>query len=151
MNPNPNDTHKYDDIIDLPHHVSTTRAHMPISDRAAQFSPFAAVVGYEASIQEARRLTEQKMELDEYEKAALDSQLNLIHEHIAEHPHISFLFFRPDSRKAGGAYVTKTGSVKRIDDVRRVVVFTDKSEIPIEDIVEINGELFSRLEKETAP
>lgn len=148
MRPDADYTHKYDDIIDHPHHVSSTRAHMSRADRAAQFSPFAAVVGYDASIQEARRLTDQKIELDENEKSILDGKLNMIRDHLAEHPVISFLFFQPDDRKSGGAYLTIEGSVKRFDDVRGVVIFTDKTEIPIEDIAEISGEFFDRLERE---
>lgn len=131
------DIHRYDDIIHLPHHQSGTRLHMSLHDRAAQFSPFAALTGYDAAVEEAARLTEQKLELSEEEKAALSAKLTEIKEHIKERPEVTVTYFVPDERKAGGTYVTVTGTVRRIDEFERVVVMQDQSRIPIEGIIDL--------------
>lgn len=128
-------TGAYDDIINLPHHVSAKRPHMSVIDRAAQFSPFAAVVGYDAAVKETARLTDRRVELDEYEKDALNEKLNIVAAHIEERPEIAITYFKPDDKKAGGAYVTVTGCVKKIDDYEHIVC------LPIEEIIEIEGEL----------
>lgn len=129
------DMHRYDDIIHLPHHQSGTRPHMSLHDRAAQFSPFAALTGYDAAVEEAARLTEQKLELSEEEKAAIGAKLTEIKEHIKERPEVTVTYFVPDERKAGGTYVTVTGTVRRIDEFERVVVMQDQSRIGIDDII----------------
>lgn len=128
---------KYDDIIHLPHHVSPTHPQMPLSDRAAQFSPFAALTGYEAAIRETERLTTEKVELDEEAKAALDEKLRLLAEHLPERPMVSITYFQPDERKDGGEYLTVTGSVKKIDGDTRAVVMMTGERIFIEDILEV--------------
>ncbi len=133
------DMHRYDDIIHLPHHQSGTRPHMTLHDRAAQFSPFAALTGYDAAVEEAARLTEQKMELSEEEKAAIGAKLTEIKEHIKERPEVTVTYFVPDERKAGGTYVTVIGIVRRIDDFERVVVMQDQSRIRIDDIAAISA------------
>ena len=129
------DMHRYDDIIHLPHHQSGTRPHMSLHDRAAQFSPFAALTGYDAAVEEAARLTEQKLELSEEEKAAIGAKLTEIKEHIKERPEVTVTYFVPDERKAGGTYVTVTGTVRRIDEFERIVVMQDQSRIGIDDII----------------
>ena len=106
-------SNKYDKIINLPHHVSSTRPHMSMIDRAAQFSPFAALTGYDAAVRETARLTEQKIELDEYEKAALDQRILLLQEHLKELPEVTITHFVPDERKDGGKYVSITEAVKK--------------------------------------
>ena len=109
---------RYDDIINLPHHVSTKHPHMAPIDRAAQFSPFAALTGHDEAIKETARLTDERMELDENRKELLDARLQLLREHLGEKPTVTFTFFEPDERKSGGAYVTVTGSVKKIEERR---------------------------------
>ena len=99
-------THKYDDIIDLPCHVLRNRPHMPILDRAAQFSPFAALSGDDSAVKEAMRLTEEQVDLDEDSKEALDQKLALLKECLNERPEVTITFFRPDDKKEGGAYQT---------------------------------------------
>lgn len=143
------DIHCYDDIIGLPHHVSGTRAHMPVSDRAAQFSPFAALTGYDDAIRETARLVDEKMELDEDEKALLNEKLLFLQEQIAAHPAVKITYFRPDAKKAGGFYVQAAGMVKKIDVYRNRIVMEDKTEIAIGDILEISGEIFGPLEEES--
>ena len=141
-------SNKYDKIINLPHHVSSTRPHMSMIDRAAQFSPFAALTGYDAAVRETARLTEQKIELDEYEKAALDQRILLLQEHLKELPEVTVTHFVPDERKDGGKYVSITEAVKKIDTYEKQIVLVDKSKIPIENILSIEGELFRILETE---
>lgn len=131
----------YDDIINLPHHVSATHSQMSLIDRAAQFSPFAAVVGYAASVKETARLTNRRVELDEYEKDALNEKLNIVAEHMEERPEITITYFKPDDKKAGGVYVTVTGCVKKMDDYEHIVCLTDGAKVPIEEIIEIASEL----------
>ena len=107
---------QYNDIIDLPHHISTTRPRMSMLDRAAQFSPFAALTGYDAAIKETGRLTGQRIELTEECRAVLDRKQQVLLENLAEHPEVSVTYFVPDERKSGGAYVTVAGRVKKVDE-----------------------------------
>lgn len=131
----------YDDIINLPHHVSTTHPQMSLIDRAAQFAPFAALVGYDAAVKETARLTNKRIELDEYEKEALNERLRFVADWMEERPEITITYFQPDDKKDGGAYMTVTGCVKKIDDYQGIVCLTDGTKIPIEEIFEIECEL----------
>lgn len=124
----------YNDIISLPHHVSEFRAHMPVSDRAAQFSPFAALTGFEDAITETGRLTDERIELDIDEREALDEKLRGIQERIKEQPAVEIIYFQPDYRKAGGAYLTAAGRIKRIDLHERAVIMQDGTKIPVREI-----------------
>ena len=128
---------KYDDIIYLPHHRSKKHAPMPLSDRAAQFSPFAALTGHDAAIKETARLTDKKIELDEYEVAVLDGILQTIREKLSENPEITVTYFEPDIKKDGGKYVTVTGNVKKMDEYTKCLIMNDGGRIRIEDIIEI--------------
>lgn len=107
-------TGEYEDIIHLPHHVSSKRPQMSMLDRAAQFSPFAALTGYDDAIQETGRLTEQKIELDEETLEKLDERFQILQEHLCEQPEVRFTYFKPDERKEGGAYLTVSGIVRKI-------------------------------------
>ena len=109
------ETHKYDDIIHLPHHVSTKHPQMALSDRAAQFSPFAALTGHEDSIRETARRTEAFLELDEDKKEQLDEKMHVLQEYFSEKPEIMVTYFVPDEKKAGGAYVTHRGRIRKIE------------------------------------
>lgn len=144
MNDNKN-THRYDDIIDLPHPVSVAHPRMAMIDRAAQFSPFAALTGYDAAIQETARLTSEKIELDEDSRAALDTKQQLLLDRIGEHPEVTITYFLPDEKKAGGVYVTVTGNIKKIDAYARSIVMVDGTIIPLDDILEMESELFRYL------
>lgn len=135
----------YDDIIELPHPTSKKHPRMPLADRAAQFSPFAALTGHEAAIRETARLTDRRIELDEDEKTALDRKLRLITEHLAERPAVRITYFQADQRKDGGSYEIAEGSLKKVDEIARMVVLTDGRRIPIEDIYEIESGLLRPL------
>lgn len=126
--------HRYDDIINLPRPVSKKRSPMSHFDRAAQFSPFAALTGYDAVIAETGRLTDVQIELDEGGKALLDEKLQTIREHLEENPEVKLTIFCPDSRKSGGAYDEITGNVKKIDPVARILVLTGGEVVPIDRI-----------------
>lgn len=119
---------------------------MSLSDRAAQFSPFAALTGYDAAVKETARLTSSRIDLDDYAKESLNEKLLLIEERIESDPQIKITYFMPDDRKSGGAYVSVTGTVKKIDDYEHVVVMRDGKKIPINEIAEIEGDLFAELE-----
>ena len=136
---------EYDDIINLPHHVSKTRPPMKAIDRAAQFSPFAALTGYDAAIKETARLTDKKLELDESMKDALSRRLQIIADWMKKRPEISITFFQPDMKKSGGAYVTAIGTVKKIDEYERIVIMTDGTAIPIDEIISIDGRIFESV------
>lgn len=138
-------TNKYDDIINLPRPVSKTRLPMKAIARAAQFSPFAALVGHDAAIKETARLTEERVDLDECIEDALGDKLQMIADRIKEHPEIAITYFQPDAKKNGGAYVTATGKVKKIDDFERVVVMTDGTVIAIDEIISIDGRIFNSM------
>lgn len=126
--------HEYDDILHLPRPVSTRHARMSMVDRGAQFSPFAALVGYEKVLEESARLTEAETFLDESRKELLNRKLRFLADHPGKTGQVRFLCYRPDERKAGGSYVWLTGSVKKIDPYRRRVVLEDGKEFAIEDI-----------------
>ena len=135
----------YDDIINLPHPTSKRHPRMPIRDRAAIFSPFAALSGHAGAIAETARLTKQEMELDEDTKAELDRRQAVLLEHIAEQPEITVTWFRPDERKDGGAYLTTTGRLKKLRELERSLVLTDGTEIPLEDVVTLESDIFQTL------
>lgn len=137
---------KYDEIISLPHHVSKTRPQMPMSDRAAQFSPFAALAGYDSAIRETGRLTDEKIELDEESLTVLNMRYQMLMDALAEEPEVRITYFKPDERKAGGAYVTITGAVRKIDDFEQMITMQDGTRIPMGDVLSLEGELFSVLE-----
>ena len=127
---------EYEDIIALPHHVSASHPQMSLADRAAQFSPFAALTGYEDAIDESARLTEEQIELDENAREELDEKLRQIRECGEAHPEITVTYFQKDARKDGGAYVTLTGRVKKIDEYARMISFMDGTAVRIENILQ---------------
>ena len=133
-----NINHKYDDIINLPHHVSKKHPQMLLRDRAAQFSPFAALTGHKAAINETARLTDEKQILSEDVIAKLNEQLNLIKENIGTNLIVTITYFVPDDRKSGGAYISNTGVVKKINEYNHTV-------IPIEQISEMQSDIFSEI------
>ena len=135
-------TGPYDDIIDLPHHTSSKHPRMSRIDRAAQFSPFAALSGHDAAIAETARLTSQRIELAEDSENALDKKLQNLSEIIIYQPQVSITYFVPDSRKTGGAYQSVTGIVKRVDTIKRCIVLDNKAEIPLDEIIDLSCELF---------
>lgn len=134
--------HPYEDILHLPHHVSKERPHMSLHDRAAQFSPFAALVGYEDIIDETARLTTPERELDEAEKAELDRRVGILAGHLKEKPVVTVEYFVPDTLKSGGAYRTRSGTLLRISPVRKTLTLADGTSIRFKDIVGIESALF---------
>ena len=137
---------KYEEIMKHPHHVSKMRPQMPMSDRAAQFAPFAALTGYDSAIKETGRLTDERVELDEEALTALDLKYQLLMEALDDAPEVTITYFQPDERKAGGKYVSATGAVKKVDDFERRITMQDGTKIPMDDVLSIDGELFSSLE-----
>lgn len=131
----------YDDIINLPHHVSKTRPRMSLEQRSAQFAPFSALTGYEDEIVETGRLTTDRIDLDEERKQILDRKLKAIIENISIQPLIRLTYFVPDNKKDGGAYVTTAGNVKKIDTYKNIIVLADKLEIQINDIIDIDTDM----------
>ncbi len=138
---NPQDTHSYDDIIHLPHPVSKKHPRMSPLNRAAQFSPFAALTGHEDAIQETARLTDSYVDLEEDWKELLDEQLQQLKKNLAQRPACEVTYFQPDRKKDGGSYVTVRRNVKKIEEHSRRIVFTDGTDLPIEQIFSIRGDL----------
>lgn len=136
----------YDDIISLPHHESAKHPKMPALDRAAQFMPFAALTGHNAAVMETERLTDTKMELDEMKKEELNEHLQFIKEQLLQKPQISITYFLPDTQKNGGAYLTITGTVRKIEETRHQVIMENGTVIPMDDIYEIESTLFDNDE-----
>lgn len=132
---------KYEDIINLPHHVSTRHPRMSATARAAQFSPFAALTGHDSAIRETARLTEARRELDESVRDELFSTLYALARTLPEQPKITVTWFCPDTRKRGGSHVATTGVVKRIDEYTQRLIMADGTSIPLSDIVSIDGEM----------
>lgn len=139
---------KYDDIINLPHHVSEKHPQMSMRNRAAQFSPFAALSGHGDAIQETARYTDDFQGIDESNIEALNQKIAMILDKINEQPQITVTYFKPDAKKEGGRYTLKTGNLKRIDDYEHVLQFTDNEKIPIQSIFNIDGDLFSMIDNQ---
>ena len=136
----------YEDIVDLPPHISKNHPQPTMLERAARFAPFAAITGYEEMVLEEARVTDERIELDEGTKEILNAKLQMVLDFIESEPEITVTHFVADKKKSGGAYVKHTGVIKKIDEYERVVVFTDKTSISIDNIYEINSALFSSLE-----
>ena len=136
---------EYREIINLPHHVSKTRPQMPMSDRAVQFAPFAALTGYDSAIKETGRLTDEKIDLDEEALTDLNMRYQLLVDALDEEPEVEITYFKPDERKSGGEYVTVTGTVKKVDDFERLITMQNGTKIPMDDVLAVDGEFFSNL------
>ena len=136
----------YEDIINLPHHESTRHPKMPALDRAAQFMPFSALTGHDAAVMETQRLTDDRTELDESRKEELDARLQFIREHLLQEPQACITYFVPDAKKGGGAYLTVTGAVRKMEETRHEVIMENGTVIPMEDIREIESPLFDNVE-----
>ena len=134
---------KYDDILHLPHHTSKTHRRMSRLDRAAQFSPFAALTGYDDVVKETARLTDAQVELTEDEKAVLDERLRLVMESDSE---AAVTWFQPDTKKRGGAYVTTTGRVKKVDPLQHCLVMEDGAQIPIDSVTAIDSGILQTID-----
>lgn len=141
-----NEKGKYDDIIMIPHHVSKKHPQMSPLNRAAQFSPFAALTGYDAAIQEAQRLTDSFIEIDESREIELNEQFSFIRENLDKQPELKITCFQPDEKKSGGSYITVCGRIKKIDEYNRQVVFVDGTTLSIDYILSMQGELFSGMD-----
>ena len=128
---------RYDEIMELPHHVSKTRPQMPMSDRAAQFAPFAALTGYDSAIKETGRLTGERIELDEEALTALDRKYQLLMDTLDDEPEVTIIYFQPDARKAGGQYVSATGTVKKVDTFGRRILLQDGTRIPLDSVYDL--------------
>lgn len=135
-------SHRYDDIINLPHPTSSTHARMPHIDRAAQFSPFAALSGYDDAVKETSRITDIKSELSDDEKASLDAKLRIVETLLGSDTVFHFIYFVPDDRKEGGSYVPYSGSVRKIDLDNGIVLLNDHTVIEIAQIVGIESDVF---------
>jgi len=133
-------TNQYDDIINLPHHVSSTRPHMAVADRAAQFAPFAALTGHDAAIKETARLTDEKLQLDENTKAVIDEKLRYLLEQ--DEAEAIFTYFVPDKNKSGGSYVSHAGVVKKVDTIEQIITLTDGISFQIDYLYRIDGDMF---------
>lgn len=139
---------EYGDIINLPHPESKKHKRMSMHDRAAQFSPFAALTGHDAAIKETARLTDAFVDLDETMKAGLDEKLVLIMEKLNEKPQVTITYFLKDERKSGGSYEISEGWIRKVDFYERVIVMGDQSRILIDNVVDIESELFARISSE---
>lgn len=133
---------QYDDIIDMPHHVSEKHVQMSMMNRAAQFAPFAALTGYESAIKETARVTDEFIELDDNSKDILDVKLQILQENIANHPQVTIIYFQPDNKKEGGSYITCNNIIKKIDIYNKAIIMLDETVIQISMIIDIKGDIF---------
>lgn len=138
-------TGDYDDIINLPHHISKMRPQMSMIDRAAQFSPFAALTGYDAAIKETGRLTTEKIELDDEALNNLNTKFQILFERLDEQPDIAITYFKPDETKSGGAYLTTTDKIKKVDEYERIITTANGTKIPMDDVINLEGDIFQAL------
>ena len=137
---------RYDDMIYMQNPTPICKPRMSLYERAAQFSPFAALTGYEDAVEETARLTDARLELSEDMKTILNEKMQMIVDNMDADPIVTITYFVPDKKKEGGAYVDVTGIVKEIDEYERCIVMTDKKKIPIEQVRAIVGDLFKCLE-----
>lgn len=137
---------QYDDIINLPHHISKKHPQMSLYARSAQFAPFAALTGYEEAVKETARETNERIDIDDELKSILDGKLQIILEQIKNHPEISITYFIADTKKDGGEYVTVTGLVEKVDLYNQYIYLVDNTEIPINEIIDISGDIFKVYE-----
>ena len=138
MNQPREDAHRYDDIINLPHHTSSVHPRMPIEKRAAQFSPFEALTGYGDAVTETARWTDRRVELDEDRRSALEERLQFLLEGRERKRSAALTWFIPDERKSGGRYVTHTGVLRKFDALNRVLVMEDGTRIPVDEVTEVH-------------
>ena len=125
---------EYDDVINLPHHVSKTHPQMPMMNRAAQFAPFSAVAGHDAAIREAGRFTDGWTDIADSGYEELNQKMELLVSRLSEHPMVTIEYFLPDQHKSGGSYHTVSGNVRRIDEYERIIELMDRRKIPIDFI-----------------
>lgn len=137
----------YDDMINLPHPISTKHPRMSMEDRAAQFSPFAALTGHEAAIAETARLTDARPKLDESRKMELNDRLQIILAHISLKPETVITYFVPDAKKAGGSYHRVSGTIKKLNEAAQTIVMENGTAIPLNDILEIESSVFGYFER----
>ena len=135
-------TDQYDDTIHLPHHISSTRPRMSAIDRAAQFSPFAALTGYDTSIKESARLTDTRIELDDSQKEEIGEKLRLVTDQFNADVEIKITYFLPDAKKSGGKYVLATGTAKKVDEYERMIIMGDGKQIPIDEVIDVDCDVF---------
>ncbi len=133
---------RYDDIINLPHHVSTRHAPMSRENRAAQFAPFAALSGYDDAVKEEARLTGKKISLSEDRLALINERIFSVSQRLAEQPLLDITYFKHDAKKTGGEYITVTGTIQSIDEAEGIIILTDKRRISISDLLMIDGAFF---------
>lgn len=127
----------YDDIINMPHHVSKTRKPMSLQNRSAQFAPFSALTTYDDKIREVARETSRKIELDDGIKLMLNEKLCLIKNDIKLRPRVTITYFASDSKKKEGHYKTITSNVKIVDEVYKRIVLIDNTIISFDNIIDI--------------
>ena len=133
---------RYEHLLTLPHHQSSKRKHMSMVERAAQFGAFRALTGYEDAICETGRITDKKIELDDYQKKEIDLKIRYIAEHMGEMPQISVTYFVPDEKKQGGEYTTHTGFLQKINYYKKKIIFNDGTEVFVNEILSIVGKIF---------
>ena len=138
----------YEDIVDLPHHVSKKHPPMSKLNRAAQFAPFAALTGHSAAIKETARLTDAETDLTNDNTEMLNLRHKILLEHLSEQPEVTIIYFVPDERKSGGSYKTKTGNLHKINEYEKIYILTDGSYIHMDHILYMDSKLFSGLELE---
>lgn len=136
---------KYDTIINLPYNGVKKHTKMTLEERSAQFAPFAALTGYEGQIKEKARLTKERIEIDEEIKEILDTKIQILNENISNNSKVEITYFVPDTKKAGGEYVSVTDIVKKIDNFNRCIVMENNIKIPIDEIIDINGDMFNNV------
>lgn len=134
---------KYKDIINLPHKQSSKRPHMSLLDRAAQFAPFAALVGYDDAIKETGRLTDERIEMSEENLAVLNTRYQILADNLHKEQEVTITYFVPDIYKTGGSYITTTGVVKKLDTYERLITMVDGTRILMDDVLTLDGDIFS--------
>ena len=135
----------YKDIINLPHHISKKHPQMSIENRAAQFAPFAALTGFDDEVKETARLTDNRIELEDEFKIIISEKIKYLIENKDKNNEVVITYFVPDNMKTGGKYIDKKGKLRKINIIENLIILEDKTEILINEIIDINGEMFNEL------
>lgn len=138
-------TDDYDDIINLPHHVSKSHPQMTMYQRAAQFAPFAALVGHDAMIAETARLTDNEVEMEDGVVSELNRRITYLNVRLQDYPVVTITYFIHDKRKAGGEYKSNTGTVRKFDEYESTLTMSDGTVIPFPSILDIDGDVFNEM------
>lgn len=137
----------YDDIMNIPYSGRKDEGALSMHQRAAQFAPFAALVGHDSMIMETARLTDEELEIADETFVILNRKMNYLKMMLHQRPLVTITYFLADERKSGGEYRTSTGIIRKIDDYENIIVMEDNTIIPLQHILDLDSEIITHMEE----